>query len=212
MNIISGLSALSSLSSLLPASTQRVAGDSDSDSAKSSGGIGKSNFMSAISQALDQSLSGSSGATSTSHKTSTTAQDPQAALQGFLQNLFASLGQVNVAGKAGDSDGSQPLSGAGSRHGGHGSHDSNIAASLQGLLQQLSANGTTNSSSNDGSSSGTSNSLSNLNSSFQNLITSINSAQGQTAPTPTLQSFLQNLMQDIGKGQNISGTLVSTQA
>jgi hypothetical protein len=43
----------------------------------------------------------------------------------------------------------------------------------------------------------------------------MNAAQGQNASagnTPSLQAFLQNLMQDIGNGQNMSGAVVSTQA
>ncbi len=88
MNIISGLSALASLPSLLSSSTQRVAGDSDGDHGQEN--IGKSNFMNAVTQALDQSLSGSASKPQVSHKTAAgaTVQDPQVALQGFLQNLF----------------------------------------------------------------------------------------------------------------------------
>ena len=200
MNIISGLSALASLPSLLSSGVQRASGDSDGDHGQE--GIGKSNFMNAVNQALDQSLSGSASKTHVSHKATATVQDPQVALQGFLQNLFSSLSQAS--GNAADQDGSQAVSGAGR---GHGSH---IAASLQSLLQQLSS--TTGSSSASANSSG--GSLSHLDSSFQNLIASINSAQGQAASAsqPTLQTFLQNLMQDVGNGQNISGTIVSTKA
>jgi hypothetical protein len=204
MNVISGLSALASLPSLLSSGAQRVSGDGDGDHGKES--VGKSNFMDAVTHALDQSLSGSSAKTHVSHKTSAapdaTTQDPQVALQGFLQNLFSSLSQAS-GNTGGQQDSS--VAGVGSSH--HGSH---IAQSLQNLLQQLSS--TTDSSSNSSSSSG--NSLSQLNSSFQNLVSSINSEQGQgaSAPQPTLQAFLQNLMQDVGKGQNISGTIVSTQA
>ncbi len=203
MNVISGLSALASLPSLLSSGAQRVSGDGDGDHGKES--VGKSNFMDAVTHALDQSLSGSSAKTHVSHKTQAapdaSTQDPQVALQGFLQNLFSSLSQAS--GNTGDQDGS--VSGVGGSH--HGSH---IAQNLQNLLQQLSS--TTGGSSTAASSSG--HSLSQLNSSFQNLVSSINSAQGQgaSAPQPTLQTFLQNLMQDVGNGQNISGTIVSTQA
>ncbi len=200
MNIISGLSALASLPSLLSSGAQRVSGDADGDHGQES--IGKSNFMNAVNQALDQSLSGSASKTPVSHKTAatTTAQDPQVALQGFLHNLFSSLSQVS--GNTADQDGA--VSNVGSRHGSH------IASSLQSLLHQLSS--TTGSSSASANSSG--GSLSHLDSSFQNLIASINSAQGQAASAsqPTLQTFLQNLMQDVGNGQNISGTIVSTKA
>ena len=200
MNIISGLSALASLPSLLSSGAQRVSGDMDGDHGQES--IGESNFMNAVTHALDQSQSGSASKAPVSHKivATTTAQDPQVALQGFLQNLFSSLSQVS--GNTADQDGA--VSNIGSRH------DSHITASLQSLLQQLSS--TTGGSSASASSSGSS--LNHLDSSFQNLISSINSAQGQAtaASQPTLQTFLQNLMQDVGNGQSISGTIVSTKA
>ncbi len=200
MNIISGLSALASLPAMLSSGAQRVSGDSDGDHGQES--IGKSNFMNAVTHALDQTLSGSSSKPQqASHKTSSstdaTAQDPQVALQGFLQNLFSSLSQASV--NSGNQDGA--VTAAGKAHGSH------MTTSLQNLLQQLS-------SSSSSSTSGTTNSLSQLDASFQNLVTSISSAQGlgASAAQPTLQTFLQNLMQNVGNGQNISGTIVSTQA
>lgn len=222
MSSIGNISAANNLSYLQPTSnaTQRVAGgDSDGDSDSSgSGGVGKSNFMSAIAQALGQNLPGGSATSSASNVTAPSAgstQDPQAALQAFVQNLFSSLGQTNGTSQAngtgqtkrGDSDDSGGKSVAGSQ-------GSNMLANLQNLLQQLSAPA--------GSTSQTSSAtdpLAGLSSSFQNLLSSMNASQGQTAPntaqgqtTPTLQSFLQNLMQNMGNGQNISGAMVSTTA
>ena len=87
-----------------------------------------------------------------------------------------------------------------------------MSANIQNLLQQLSASGQ---SSSTGTTSSATDPLSALNSSFQNLVTAMNSSQGQTAAAanaPTLQSFLQNLMQDMSGGQNISGAIVSTHA
>ena len=224
MSSISNISSLSNLLNLQPASSapQRVgAGDSDGDgdNSRGAGGVGKSNFMNAIQQALGQSVPGSlstssSSATSATAPTSAT-QDPQAALQAFLQNLLASLGQTNaspVGGSQaagsdadGDSDGSKSVSGVG-RHG------SNISANIQNLLQQLTAsnpNTPASTQSND------TDPVAKLNSSFQNLMNSLNVAQGQNtsgANAPTLQTFLQNLYQDMGNGQNISGALVSATA
>ncbi len=200
MNVISGLSMLASLPSLLSSGAQRVSGDSDGDRGKES--AGKSNFMNAVINALDQTLSGSSGSSGSTHSThkpstsTTTTQDPQVALQGFLQNLYSSLSQVSDSKPA-----DQGVSSVASHHGSH------LASELQNLMQQLS-------SASGSSSSGGSSSLSHLDSSFQNLVSSINSAQGQgaTAAQPTLQAFLQNLMQDVGNGQNVSGAIVSTQA
>ncbi len=198
MNVISGLSMLASLPSLLSSGTQRASGDSDGD--KGQGGVGKSNFMNAVINALDQTMSGaqaSPGGTHSAHKpsTATTTQDPQVALQGFLQNLYSSLSQVSDS-KPSD----QGVSAVASHHGSH------LGAELQNLMQQLSSS--------SGGSSGSSSSLGRLDSSFQNLVSSINSAQGQgaSAAQPTLQAFLQNLMQGVGNGQNVSGAIFSTQA
>lgn len=214
INNISGLSNTSYLQQTSAALSQVGMTDSDGDSDGSSGvrKAGKSNFLSAIEQALGQSLPSSSttssAGSSTSNATPSTS-DPQAALQAFMQNLFAALGQINGgqgsgSDSDGDNDGSKAVSGT-------GKHGSQLAAKLQTLLQQLSANNQTTSAGTQGSGTDP---LSNLNASFQNLIDSMNAAQGQNATagnTPTLQSFLQNLMQDIGNG-NISGAVVSTQA
>ncbi|NNM80560.1 MAG: hypothetical protein HKM01_08925 [Gallionella sp.] len=217
INTVSNTNNLSGLQQLSP-SSQRIAGgkgDGDSDGGKETRGVGKSNFMNAITQALGQSLSGTSGtsssASSSSSSTSPTTPDPQAALQAFVQNLFSSLGQmasgIQTTGSDsdGDSDGSKSVSGAGKA-------GANMSANIQNLLQQLSASGQ---SSSTGTTSSATDPLSALNSSFQNLVTAMNSSQGQTAAAanaPTLQSFLQNLMQDMSGGQNISGAIVSTHA
>ena len=57
--------------------------------------------------------------------------------------------------------------------------------------------------------------LSSLNASFQNLVNSLDAADGQSASaanTPSLQTFLQNLMQNIGNVQNMKSSIISTQA
>ena len=55
----------------------------------------------------------------------------------------------------------------------------------------------------------------NSGSSFQNLVNSLQGSQGQNASAnnaPSLQSFLQNLLQNMNSVHNISGAVVSTQA
>jgi hypothetical protein len=68
--------------------------------------------------------------------------------------------------------------------------------------------------------------LTNLQTSFQNLISTlaaafVSSASSSATPSlqsfvppvpPTLQSFLQNLQTDLSGGQNIAGAVVNTQA
>jgi len=195
--------------------TQSVRGhDGDNDVSSGAGKIGRSNFMSAIEQALGQTLSGSSGtspATSASKSTSSSSstQDPQAALQTFLRSLFAALHQAGGQGKGvgGDNGGSPSAS----RVGHHPRGGSNLAANIQNLLQQLSSSNQSTSTTGQGSST---DAISNLNSSFQNLIDTINKSQGQgaSAASPTLQAFLQHLQQDLSSGQNISGAVVSIKA
>jgi hypothetical protein len=225
MSSINSISGLTNLSYLQPTTntTQSIGGgdaDGDNDGSSGAGGVGRSNFLSAIEQALGQSLSGgissatsASSPTSSSTPSSSSTQDPQAALQAFLQNLFAALhqtgGQGNGATATSNSNGSSSTPGVGHHHH-RGS--SNLAANIQSLLQQLSS--TSQSASTSNTSSG-SDALSNLNSSFQNLISTINASQGQgaaAAPPPTLQAFLQNFLNDLNGGQNISGAVVSTQA
>jgi hypothetical protein len=212
-------------------STQQVSGKvSDGDNDGSSGiggatGSGPSSFLSTIVQALEQSLSSSAGSspatsstssavTNTSTTASNSAQNPEAALQAFMQNLFATIGQPggsSPAGTAGNAPGSTPSGVEG--HRGHHHDGGQLSAGIQSLLQQLNANSSQSSSS--GSATDSNNALNGLNSSFQNLVSSLDATQGvnqNAAGTPTLQSFLQNLMQNIGSAQNTSGSVVSTLA
>lgn len=196
----------------------------DNDGGSGAGKVGKSNFLNAVEQALGQTLSGGSGtspATPASNPTSSanSTQDPQAALQAFMHSLFAALhqagGQGNAAatGKGADADGDNDSSSSTSEVGRHHHGGSNLAAGIQNLLQQLSSNSalTTGQSSGTAQGSGT-DTLGNLNSSFQNLIDALGASQGQGTQTASLQSFLQNLQQDLSGGQNISGAVVNTKA
>jgi hypothetical protein len=111
--------------------------------------------------------------------------------------------------------GNPSVSGVGHHHH-HGG--SNLTASIQSLLQQLSSSSQSASSSNSSTSinsqiSGT-DAISNLSSSFQGLMSAVDTSQGRgaSATAPSVQSFLQNLLQDLKGGQNISGAVISTKA
>jgi len=225
MSSIGNVSGATNVSYLQPAtnSAQSVArsdSDGDNDSSSGVGKVGKSNFLNAIEQALGQSMPGStatSSATSASNSTSpsVSTQNPPAALQTFLHSLFAALHQGSGRGSAAvasGSDSNNPGVSSTPTVGRHHHGDSNLAANIQGLLQQLSS-GSQGSSTN--SSSGSNDAIGTLNSSFQNLINTINTSQAQgatSAAAPSLQSFLQNLLQDMSGGQSISGAVVSTKA
>jgi hypothetical protein len=230
MSDISSISGLGSLSNVLPTSNKnRMAGgrgnDGDNDGSKVSGGVGRANFMSAIEQALGQSLSRTAGVvtaavTPNSASATSPAQDPQSALNPFLHNLFAALNQATGSGNGASATdnpsnmGNPAVSGVGHHH--HGG--SNLTASIQSLLQQLSSSSQSASSSNSSTStssqiSGT-DAISNLSSSFQGLMSAVDTSQGRgaSATAPSVQSFLQNLLQDLKGGQNISGAVISTKA
>ena len=83
-----------------------------------------------------------------------------------------------------------------------------LSANVQNLLQQLASNSQSTS-----TSSQSSEALNNLKSSYQNLISVVKSApQGQGSSATNLQLFLQNLLQDLNGGQNISGAVINTTA
>ena len=151
-------------------------GDGDGDGGISSSGTAPGGrFASAIMQALSQAGISPS---STSTTASTSTQNPQQALQAFMQNLFAAMQtQGGQASGGTDSDGdsaASAISGSSSTlaTGGQGHHHGGgvgkIEASLQGLIQQLSASGSSSSSSNATDTA--------LQQSFQNLL----NAQGQS--------------------------------
>ncbi len=184
------MSTIGNISGLLPGSQ---AGSVTSSGSKEVDG---SSFLSLIQMALGQSITDNAGANSASNgsivpQTSDSAQDPQAVLQTFLHSLMGSLPQEGAKNDADDSTSTVDSS-----------KGAKVAADIQGLLQQLSANVTsTNTQGSDP--------LGALNSSFQNLVNSI-SAQGQSANSAaTLQSFLQNLYQGMGSAQSVSGTSIN---
>jgi hypothetical protein len=229
---IPGLSSLFNMQST--SNTTRSAGgkdsDGDNDGSRVRGGVGRSNFMSAIQQALGQTMSSNSGTSSVASSatsSSSSTQDPQTAvaMKAFMQNLFAALhqssGQSNATaatGSATDANTSNAGNSSTAEVGRHHHGGSNLTTNIQNLLQQLSSSSQSTSTGSPSAptsipSNGT-DALRNLSSNFQNLISALDTSQGQGVPatTPNLQSFLQNLLQDLSGGQNISGAVVSTKA
>ena len=167
------------------------------------GGFGA--LITSIFEALGQAGVGQpaqSGQTSSSTQTSdssgsgSSAQSPLQALESFLQTLFQAL--------AGEPGGGQSSNGSASS--GH-HHHGGLVAKLQALLQDVGGN----SSSSDTNQGNTSD----LSSAFQNLVSALGgSASG--AGAPTLQSFLQNLIQDLqshgGSSTAAMGGVVSASA
>ena len=201
------------------------------------GSVGQSGFLGGIMHMLEQSLTGASATSSAATASSTaissrsasssgaiqTTQNQETALQAFLQNLFASLGQTNNASSS--TNGTTPndisaISGiqtasstlaVDGHHHGTGAH---MAADIQGLLQQMASSNPSASSTLNSTQSGSPASLNQLDSSFQNLVSAFNVSQGQSVSAnnaPTLQSFLQNLYQSMSGAQSANGSIVSTQ-
>ncbi len=196
-----------------------IGSDGDNDGSGANGTVGRSGhhhhgvFSSAIMQTLSQLESGSS-ASSTTGSSSTSAASTSAssgvtsqqqALSTFMQDLFATLGGQNgqspsTSGTsqgtvASDSVGTNSVSSYGTQ-GGLGK----LVSELQSLAQQMSFSGTT-------SGQSTSN-TSTLQSDFQNLVSSTG---GSSANMPSLDSFLQDLAQNLRNG-NSTGNIVNTKA
>lgn len=127
----------------------------------------------------------------------------------------------------GDDDGT-PTSRVGHHEHGHQHERSNLVDKIQSLLQQLTANSPSSSATNTTSTStdSTQNTstaspsndsypLGDLKSSFQAFISTLLASQNQdtsAAAAPTLQDFLQNLVQALNGGHNVSGAVIDTQA
>jgi len=215
MSSISNISSVSKVSYLQPKPDMKKAAggdaDGDNDGGAGAGKVNKSNFMNAIAQALGQTLTaGSTTSAATSvvkQATAATApsnatQDPQAALQTFLHNLMSALHQSDGQAATSADAGSPPAPATGARP------REGLSANIQNVLQQLASN-------NQGApiDSQKSEALDNLKSSYQNLINVVKSApQGQASSATNLQLFLQNLLQDLNGGQNISGAVINTTA
>ena len=228
----------------IPSLLQQTAGSNQPIGGSTSGnigGAGQSGFLDGIVQALERSLTGASatssaaatpGAALSSSSASSsgavqTTQNQEVAMQAFLQNLFASLGQANNAASSANGalpkdtsaiSGIQAASSTLAVDGHHHGRASHVTANIQGLLQQLASSNPSASSALSSTQSSTQSSspilFNQLDSSFQNLVNAFNVSQGQSASagnTPTLQSFLQNLYQSMSGAQSANGSIVSTQ-
>ncbi|MDA8163511.1 MAG: hypothetical protein M0017_00570 [Desulfobacteraceae bacterium] len=179
-------------------------GGNDPSSVSSVGQRSGGGLVSAIDQALVQAgISAPVGMASGSPGTSTASdQNAQEALQAFMQNLFAALqsagGQAAGDGSAGS--GSSAVSGASvhGHHHHHGGGHGRLQASMQTLIQQLSAS--------DSSSSNSSSTDTALQQSYQNLL----SAQGASGNQTSLPSFLRSISQNL-RGAGTMGNVIDTQ-
>lgn len=171
-------------------------GDGDGSLLGAKGGTGQ------LSSSIMQALSRSGISIPAGSAQPTGSQDPQQALQAFMQHLFAALqaqmGQASQAAGSdsdGDNDGSAASRAAGAASGQHGGGVGKMEAGLQGLIQQLSSSG---SSSNFADAA--------LQQSFQGLLT----AQGGGASNANLTSVLQTVLQNM-QGAGVSGGVINTQ-
>jgi hypothetical protein len=214
MSTVGNLAGVSSVSYIQPSSSPvQPIGGGDSDGDTYAGGAGQagraSNLLQAIGQSLGQlgvnttPLSAPASVTAAQPNETNPNQNAQGALQSFVKSLLVALHQsdgndgVSVTDQDSDSDGSVPTPATGK--GGRG-----LASKIQGLLQQISS-GNQNAAQNTASGP-----LGDLNTSFQNLLGALNTSSGSQAQSaPTLQSFLQNLMQELGSGQDITGVAVN---
>lgn len=187
-------------------------GDSDSDTAASSAArAGRaSNFLQAIGQSLERlgvntvSLSAPVSVTAAQANETNPNQSAQGALQSFVKSLLGALHQADgndgipITDKDNESDAGGSIPRTGQKRSG-------MVAKIQNLIQQISAG---NQSPAQSAASG---SLSDLNSSFQNLLDALNASSASSPQNaPTLQAVLQNIAQDLGSGQNISGAVIDT--
>lgn len=155
----------------------------------------------------------------TTNGTPTTSGTPAA-------NTTPTTGTLPAA-QSGDSDGDDDGSTATSRVHHHEHGHNSLANKIQSLIQQLSAStqstpvtGSQNTSTTTSQTPATTTTpsttdpLSDLKTSFQNLINAVAASQNQAATNTsiTLQTFLQNLLQDFNGGSSNTGTLINTQA
>lgn len=209
------ISASSAVGANAPSGPASVDRDGDHDGGRLRGGFGS--FMGSIIQALGQigvgqtaqaassaqpvsSTPPSSGTQSSdSSGSAASTQNPLQALEAFLQSLFQALGS-----ESGGAQGASAATGTGTNTSGappvqgeHHHHHGGLVAKLQTLLQDVSGGSSSPGTSGSSSGSGAGQSgTSDLNGAFQNLVGAFGgSSSGSGAPT--LQEFLQNLIQDL---------------
>lgn len=187
-------------------------GDSDGDTAASSAArAGRaSNFLQAIGQSLERlgvntaSLSAPVSVTAAQANETNPNQSAQGALQSFVKSLLGALHQAdeNDGTPTTDKDNDTDISGATAKAGRKGS---GLVAKIQNLIQQIYA------ASQNPAQNAASGSLNELNASFKNLLDALSKSPASSSQNaPTLQAFLQNMVQDLGNGQSISGAAVDT--
>lgn len=171
----------------------------------------------------------------TATNSNSTINSTSAAGGAVIANSTPTTGNVSVSSSGdsdedGDSDGSAATSEVRHHEHDHGS----LANKIQSLIQQLStstsgtpATGNPNAPASTSqppattttpittSTPNTTDPLSDLKTSFQNLINAVTASQTQASANNTsasLQTFLQNLLQDLNGGSSSTGTLINTQA
>lgn len=207
-----------------------VDSDGDNDGSGSAGrarGGGARAFMQSVFQALSQlglitpNQGTGSGASATQASTDTSAasaastnsppggqQDVRHALHAFMHSLFHALRGIESAqGSASSGSAQSDVAATGSQP-----KYGTFTSALQTLLQGLGASGTA---------SATNGNESDLQAAFQNLVQALGATGSSGSSTsPTLQSFLQALLQDLnsksggtnGASPNPAGNIVATAA
>lgn len=205
-----GASTLSSLTQIPPnPAVQGVGGDTDGDNDSSVGGVsgghhkhgGGGAFMKSVLQALGQSGINLGDQSSPS-------SDVSQAMHAFMHALFGAMHVMNGSQASGTAESAQASGATGNSEGngqtgGVASGYSSPATTLQNLIQTLGS----------GQDGAPNPAVVDLQNAFQNLLTAVN----RTAPTangssPTLQSFLQNLLPDLSTQQNLHSAAVGNLA
>lgn len=178
-----------------------------------SSGVQGGGLFNAVVQSLQQigavGQTGSSSSSSSSDSSdSTSTQDPAQALASFMQSLMAALHAQNTSANntsndGGGSQGSGSTSGV-SRGGGH--HHHHMKADLNSLIQQVSSGSDSDSTaSSTNATDASASATTDLESSFQNLMSSL----GQSGSSADLNQFLKAFsgnVQDLGPAGNVVST------
>ncbi|MDQ6993735.1 MAG: hypothetical protein Q9M31_09680 [Mariprofundus sp.] len=170
MTMINNMYPVTGMASMQPMAAAGRMRSNDGD-----GDDGGSNAIKGPSNNLSSALGQTMGQMGLSSSTSATAiQDPQAALQNFMQTLMASLNNSISAQKSSpDND----------NDGGRSKYNTAAAPTdLQSIVKQLASTG--------------SSANSNLQQSYQNLLSSLGS--GANGSSSSLSSFLQTLSSNVG--------------
>jgi hypothetical protein len=212
----SSLSALTQIPMNTPLQGTDADGDHDGSVGRASGGHrahGGGAFMKSVLQALGQS------GVDTGDQSSSNSGVSQA-LHAFMHSLFGAL-HAMTASQSGGASGSDPVSAVTGSSSGSGAVDSDgdhdgsgqaagVASGygspstrLQSLIQALG----------DGQGGTQSPAVAELQSAFQNLVTAMNgNSQAANGTSPTLQSFLRNLLPDLNTQPSLQSAAVGGMA